>query len=86
MLFTSSGRIRFNVLISEEGVGQIRGIEEEGRVALVRILVGMVDALRGHTAGPSHQAMNLVALLRRNLGQIRAVLAGDARDECLPDG
>jgi hypothetical protein len=39
------------------------------------------DPLEVDGAGPAHHADDLVALLEQELGQVRAVLAGDAGDE-----
>ena len=56
-------------------------MEEERRVGLVRIAVEMVDPAGVEGAGAPDQAVDLVALRQQELGQVGAVLAGDAGDE-----
>ena len=51
------------------------GLPQLDAVAQVR------DALEVLGAGAAHHADDLVALLEQQLGQIRAVLAGDAGDQ-----
>ena len=69
----------------EERVGQVRVVEEEARVGLVRIHVEVVDPLGVELARAADEAVDLVALLEEELGEVRAVLAGDAGDQRLPD-
>jgi len=46
-----------------------------------RVLVDPVDATRVEGAGPALQAVDEVALLQEQFGEIRSVLSGDAGDE-----
>jgi len=58
-------------------VGQVRVVEEEPRLRLVRIAIEMVDPARVERAGAADQPVDLVALLQEQLGEVGAVLAGD---------
>ena len=62
-------------------IGEIAVVQEE---VWVRRLthVQMVDAVRVEEAGPPDDAMHLIALGQQQFGQVAAVLAGDAGDEC----
>ena len=52
------------------------------QVQLVEMLrLDVVEAAAGHRAGSAHDPVHLVALGEQQLGQIRAVLAGDPRDQ-----
>ena len=44
----------------------------------------MGDPLEGFGTGPAHNAVDLVAFVEQEFGQIRAVLARDAGDDRLP--
>src|SRR5260370_16086451 len=46
------------------------------------ILVEMLDALGVERRGPALNAVNFVAVFQQKLGQIGAILPGDARDQC----
>jgi len=46
----------------------------------------MVDAVGVEERGAALDAVDLVALLEQELGEVRAVLAGDAGDECFLPG
>ena len=62
----------------EEGV-----LKEEADSVDVWVLVKVVDARGVEGAGTANDAVDLVALGDKQVGQVRAVLAGDACDECL---
>jgi len=64
------------------GVGQVAMMEDEPAVGLVRVLVEVVDPLGVEQGGAAFNAVDDVALVQQELGEIRAVLAGDAGDEC----
>ena len=48
----------------------------------VRVVVEVVDAIGVEEAGPALDAVHDVALVEQELGQVGAVLPGDAGDEC----
>ena len=64
-------------------VGEVAIVQHQARVALVRILVEVINAGGVEAAGPALDAMDGVALVQQQLRQIRAVLAGDAGDQCV---
>ena len=63
------------------GVGQVCVVEEEPGRSLVRIAVEVVDPARVERARATDEAVDLVALLEEELGQVGAVLSGDAGDQ-----
>ena len=68
-------------------IRQIPVVQDEAQLLLVRILIEMIDSIRIKERRPALDAVDLVALLDEELGQVRAVLAGDPRDErALDDG
>ena len=48
----------------------------------VRRLVQVVDAVPLQLARSAHEAVDFVALLEQQFGQVRPVLSGDSGDEC----
>ena len=46
----------------------------------MRIVVEVLEALGVESAGPPDQAMHFVAFIEKQLGEVRAILACDARD------
>ncbi len=56
-------------------VQQVAGVERDGVAAVLQPLEGL-------GRGAADHAVHLVALLQQELGQVAAVLAGHARDEC----
>ena len=70
-------RIRF------DGVGEVAVVQDEAAVRLVRVLVEVVDALGVEGRGAALDAVDLVALGEQELGEVGAVLAGDAGDQSL---
>ena len=69
------------------GVGEVAVVEDEVRVGLVRVLVEVVDAGGIEERRTAFDAMDFVALGEEELGEVGAVLAGDAGDESfLQDG
>jgi hypothetical protein len=62
-------------------VGEVAVVQLEARLGIVRVAVEVVDPLRVEGAGPALDAVDQVALLEEELGQIGAVLARDAGDE-----
>jgi len=68
-------------------VGEIAVVEDEpwgvaSGGALVGILVEVIDACGVEAAGAALDAMHHIVLLEQQLGQVGAVLAGDAGDDC----
>ena len=66
-------------------VADVTVVQEEPDPIDVGILVEMVDALGIEGGGAADDAVDLVAFAEEELGEIRAVLAGDARDERFHD-
>src|SRR6185436_16401454 len=62
-------------------VGQVAVVQDEPAVVHVRVLVQVVDALGVEERGAPLDAMDDVTLLQQKLGEIGAVLAGDAGDQ-----
>ena len=80
-LYTSSGSTSPTMDWSDERVVEVAVVEEEAHAALVRVAVEVVDALGVERARPPHDAVHLVPLVEEELGQVRAVLSGDAGDQ-----
>ena len=77
--------IRLHFLDDADEIGRIRQIsvmQAQPDIALMRILVEMIDAVRIERGRAALDAVNLVALAEQQLSQVGAVLAGDPRDEC----
>ncbi|CAN0919023.1 hypothetical protein LINGRAHAP2_LOCUS31213 [Linum grandiflorum] len=77
------------------GVGEISVMElHPGLVGVVGVDVDVVDSLSVEVGGPPDEAVNLVALVEEELGEVGAVLAGDSGDQsnldcrrrCVPVG
>ena len=62
--------------------GKIAVVEIDPSLGVVEVLVEMVDPVRVEGAGPADEPVDLVTLPEQEFGQIRSVLAGDARDQC----
>jgi hypothetical protein len=58
-------------------------MQDEPPVADLWILVQVVDAVSVEERGPALDAVHRVALVEQELGEVGAVLAGDAGDEWL---
>ena len=67
--------------MSAGAVREVRVVEEQARLLLQRIPVEMVDAPGVEGARPADEAVDLVALVQQQLGEVRAVLAGDPSDQ-----
>ena len=63
-------------------VGEVAVVQEEPGVRVVRVLVEVVDPAGVERRRPADQAVDLVALGEQQLGEVGAVLAGDAGDQC----
>lgn len=64
------------------GVRQVAVVEYEALVVYVGVLIDMIHPLGAEREGASFDAADFIALFQQELGQIGAVLAGDAGDEC----
>jgi hypothetical protein len=64
-------------------VGQVTVVQHEALVSGVRVLVDVIDALGVEQRSAALDAVDLVAFLEQQFSEVRAVLAGDAGDECL---
>ncbi|MCY1531169.1 hypothetical protein D9M68_663870 [compost metagenome] len=62
-------------------VAEVAVVQVEAGVVHMRVLVDVVDALGVELAAAALDAVNDVALFEQQLGEVRAVLAGDAGDE-----
>ena len=62
-------------------IGEIAVVEHEAAVADVRILVEMIDPVGVEQRRPALDAVDDVPLVEQELGEVGAVLAGDAGDE-----
>ncbi len=57
-------------------------MQEKSHPFFVRVLVEVVNAGRIEKRGTALDAMDDVALVEQQFGEVGAVLAGDAGDEC----
>ena len=64
-----------------DAVGQVRVVQHQGPVGLLRVLVDVVDPLGVEGRRAAHEAVHRVALGQQQFGQVRAVLPGDSGDE-----
>ena len=67
--------------VERGGVVQVAVVENETAVLGVRVLVEVVEARGVEAGGAADESVHLVALREKELGEVRAVLAGDAGDE-----
>ena len=77
--------VRLVLLDEADEVGGIRHVavvHEEARVVVVRVDVEVIDARRVERRGPPLHAVDGVALVEQKARQMRAVLTGDAGDQC----
>ncbi len=63
------------------GVGQVTVMQEQTDPVDVRVGVEMIDARSVKRARAPDDPVDFVAFLEQQIGQVAAVLAGDARDE-----
>jgi hypothetical protein len=64
------------------GIGHVAVMQDEAAASDVRILVQVIDALGVEERRAPLHAMDDVSLVEQELGQIRAVLAGDSSNQC----
>jgi hypothetical protein len=73
-------------VIEESGegaaIGKVGVVQEKAGAGRVYVLIYVIDAVGVEAGGAAFQAMDLVAFVEEQLGEIRAILAGYARDEC----
>jgi len=67
-------------------VGEVAVVQHEALVLDVRVFVDVVDALGIEERRAALDAVDFVALVEQELGEVGAVLAGDAGDECFAVG
>ena len=63
------------------GNGKIAVVEIDPRLGVVEVLVEVVDPVGVEGAGPADEPVDLIPLAEQELGEVGAVLAGDAGDE-----
>jgi len=63
-------------------VGHVTVMQDKTAIVDVRVLVEVVDAVSIEQRGAALDAVYHVALAEQKLGQVGAVLAGNAGDEC----
>ena len=76
--------LRLHLLNDANQVGGVRKVaivQDHAAVRLVRIAVQMVDPIGVERRGATFDAMHLVALIEQELGEICAILPGDACHE-----
>jgi len=64
------------------GDGEVAVVEVDPRLGVVEVPVEVIDTIGVEGAGPADKAVDLIALREQKFGQVGAVLAGDAGDEC----
>ena len=77
--------IRLDFLNDADEVGavyQVAVVQLQTHIVFVRILVEVVNAICVELRRTALDAVDFVALLKQEFGQVRAVLARDAGDEC----
>jgi hypothetical protein len=57
-------------------------VQEQASIRVVRVLVQVVDAVGVEQAAAALDAVDDLALFQEELGEVGAVLTGDAGDEC----
>jgi hypothetical protein len=63
-------------------IGEIAVMQYEAAAGLMRVLIQMVDTIGIEQRGTALDAVDLVALVEQQFGQISAVLAGNAGNQC----
>jgi hypothetical protein len=70
----------FNQPVKVAGVGEIPVMQKHFYAGFMPVFVEVIDTIRIEGAGPADNAVNLVAFIEQQLGQIRSVLSGDPGD------
>jgi hypothetical protein len=76
--------VRLNVLYDARqatGIGQVTVVQKELAIRRMWILVEMVNAIGLEQRRPPPDTVDDVSLFQKKLGQIRAILAGNAGDQ-----
>jgi hypothetical protein len=68
------------------GIGEVPVVENEIAVLLVGVLVEVVDAVGVEGGCPAFDAVDFIAFFQQEFGEVGAVLAGDAGDQCFFHG
>ena len=77
--------VGLHLLDQADEIGRIRDVaimQKEAQVRHMRIAVEMIDAIRIDERRPPLHAMDDIAFLDEQFGQIGAILAGDAGNQC----
>ena len=77
--------IGLNILHNADEVGAVHKVtvvQLQSNVVFVRVLVEVVNAICVELRRTALDAVNFVALFKQEFGEVRAVLARDAGDEC----
>ena len=69
-------------LVDRHRVRQVPVMQEHVRLAVVRVLINGVEPFGVESGGATDQAVDFIAFAQKKFGKVRAVLSGDARDEC----
>lgn len=64
------------------GVAEVAIVQLQACVIYMRVLVDVINALGVERAGAAFDAVHLIAFFKQQFGQVGAILAGDASDEC----
>jgi len=62
------------------GIGQVAVVQDQAPVLGMGVLVEVIDAVGVEQRSAALDAVHLVALGQQQLGQVHAILAGDAGD------
>jgi len=65
------------------GDAEVSVVEVHARFGIVKVPIEVIDPLRVERRGAPDEPVDLIPLVQQELGQIRAVLTGDSRDEGL---
>jgi hypothetical protein len=68
----------FQDLAQGGAIGEIPIVEKQPGVGIVGIHIDVVDAVGIEGAGAAENAVDFIVFLQQQLGQVRAILAGDA--------
>ena len=63
-------------------IGEVAVVQDEAAALFMRVLVQVVNAVGVEQRGAPLDAVHFVALAQQKFGEVGAVLAGDAGDEC----
>ena len=72
----------FHQAVQVAGVGEVAVVQEKTLVQQSRLMVKVVNAKGVEGAASADDAVYLVAFVQEQLGEVTAVLAGDAGNQC----